>query len=89
VAHLAGALGKPVWIMIPYAQDYRWLIEREDSPWYPTATLFRQQSPGDWTSVLARVVQRLSQLLELPLLAKIDGTDKQDQLIRSQLLKKD
>lgn len=89
VAHLAGALGKPVWIMIPYAQDYRWLIEREDSPWYPTATLFRQQSPGDWTLVLARVVQRLSHLLELPLLTKIDGTDKQEQLIRSQLLKKD
>ena len=89
VAHLAGALGKPVWIMVPYAQDYRWLIEREDSPWYPTATLFRQQSPGEWASVLGRVEQRLSHILQLPLLARIDGSDKQDQLIRRQLIKKD
>jgi hypothetical protein len=59
VAHLAGALGKPVWIMLPFAADWRWLVEREDSPWYPTARLFRQRSPGDWTELVGRVQQAL------------------------------
>lgn len=53
VAHLAGALGKPVWILLPYEPDFRWLINREDSPWYPTARLFRQSSVHDWKSVIA------------------------------------
>jgi hypothetical protein len=52
VAHLAGALGKAVWIMLPYVPDFRWLIERSDSPWYPTARLFRQSGSGDWRSVI-------------------------------------
>ena len=52
IAHLAGALGKPVWILIPHLPDWRWLTEREDSPWYPSARLFRQPSKGDWDSVL-------------------------------------
>jgi tetratricopeptide (TPR) repeat protein len=51
VAHLAGALAKPVWIMLAFNPDWRWLLSRDDSPWYPTATLFRQKSPGDWDSV--------------------------------------
>jgi tetratricopeptide (TPR) repeat protein len=56
VAHLAGALAKPVWILLPFLPDFRWLLDREDSPWYPTARLFRQQAPGDWSGVISRVV---------------------------------
>jgi len=54
-AHLAGALGKPVWILLPYHPDWRWLLGREDSVWYPTARLFRQPSMGDWKSVIQRI----------------------------------
>ena len=59
VAHLAGALGKPVWILLPFAPDWRWLLEREDSPWYPSARLFRQQTFGDWAGVVERVERAL------------------------------
>ncbi|SDG87242.1 tetratricopeptide repeat protein [Propionivibrio dicarboxylicus] len=59
VAHLAGAMGKPVWILLPYAPDYRWLLGREDSPWYPTARLFRQRERGDWAGVVASLVEAL------------------------------
>ena len=52
VAHLAGALGKPVWILLPYCPDWRWLLRRSDSPWYPTARLFRQHRRNDWSVVL-------------------------------------
>jgi hypothetical protein len=64
VAHLAGAIGKPVWILIPLAPDFRWLLAREDSPWYPTARLFRQQRLGDWNSVLGRVRTALVRLTQ-------------------------
>lgn len=59
VAHLAGALGKPVWILLPFHPDFRWLRDREDSPWYPTARLFRQTQDGDWKGVIDRVFQQL------------------------------
>jgi ADP-heptose:LPS heptosyltransferase len=55
IAHLAGALGKPVWILLPEASDWRWLVERSDSPWYAGARLYRQQLGEDWSAVLARV----------------------------------
>lgn len=60
VAHLAGALGKSVWVLLPFNADWRWLTERADSPWYPTARLFRQPIPGDWKSVMAAVKRGLS-----------------------------
>lgn len=62
VAHLAGAMGKPVWILLPYASDWRWLIDREDSPWYPTARLFRQPAIGDWDSVMYKVGSELREI---------------------------
>ena len=55
VAHLVGALGKPVWMLLPASPDWRWLLDREDSPWYPTARLFRQSAPDEWGDVVARV----------------------------------
>jgi hypothetical protein len=61
VAHLAGALGKPVWVLLPFAPDWRWLLGREDSPWYPTARLFRQTRPGDWPGVFARVGEAVAE----------------------------
>jgi ADP-heptose:LPS heptosyltransferase len=59
LVHLAGALGRPVWVLQPFAPDYRWLLEREDSPWYPTARLFRQPAPGQWAPVIERLKQEL------------------------------
>ncbi len=63
VAHLSGALGRPIWTLIPYVPDWRWLLEREDSPWYPTMRLFRQPSPGDWETVIARIKNELENIL--------------------------
>ncbi|HEY1541617.1 MAG TPA: tetratricopeptide repeat-containing glycosyltransferase family protein [Xanthobacteraceae bacterium] len=60
VAHLAGAMARPVWILLPFNPDFRWLIGREDSPWYPTARLFRQPATGDWASVVARLRDALA-----------------------------
>jgi tetratricopeptide (TPR) repeat protein len=59
VAHLAGALGRPVWLLLPFVPEWRWMLEREDSPWYPTMRLFRQTAPGDWGALMARVAAAL------------------------------
>jgi hypothetical protein len=55
VAHLAGAMGKPVWLMLPKVPDFRWMLDRPDTPWYPTMRLFRQESAGDWAGVVERI----------------------------------
>ncbi len=64
VAHLAGALGKPVWVLLMFAADWRWIVGRDDTPWYPTMRLFRQTSPGDWAGVFERVKKALQQEAE-------------------------
>lgn len=62
VAHLAGALGRPVWMLLPYALDWRWLRDRADTPWYPTMRLFRQERPMAWDGVLARTAAELARV---------------------------
>jgi tetratricopeptide (TPR) repeat protein len=62
VAHLAGALGEPVWILLPYNPDWRWLLDRDDSPWYPSVRLFRQQQIGNWAGVIDQVKNELRSL---------------------------
>jgi ADP-heptose:LPS heptosyltransferase len=59
IAHLAGAMGKQVWILLPHLSDWRWMQETERTPWYPTARLFRQRTAGDWAGVLGRVIGAL------------------------------
>jgi hypothetical protein len=68
IAHLAGALGRPTWVALTYVPDWRWLLDRNDSPWYPTMRLFRQQKNDDWTNVFAEMEAELSRMLE-------DGND--------------
>ena len=64
VAHLAGALAKPVWVLLPFIPDWRWLLDRNDSPWYPTARLFRQDDARAWDTVIARVHAALYELVQ-------------------------
>jgi hypothetical protein len=63
VAHLAGALDRPVWLLLANLADWRWLLQRDDSPWYPSFWLFRQSQRGDWASVLTTVAGRLQEIL--------------------------
>ncbi len=61
VAHLAGALGKPTWVVLQFVPDWRWMLERLDNPWYPNMRLFRQKTRGDWDDVLVRVKRALAE----------------------------
>ena len=63
VAHLAGAMDHPLCVLLSFRHDWRWLLDREDSPWYPGARLFRQERPGDWDGVLARVGAELARFV--------------------------
>jgi len=60
VAHLAGAMGIPTLLLVTFAPDFRWMLERNDSPWYPTMRIYRQPSPGDWDSVVDALVRDLA-----------------------------
>jgi tetratricopeptide (TPR) repeat protein len=73
IAHLAGALGKPVWILSRHDSCWRWLRDRDDSPWYPSARLFRQQKPGDWYDVIERVKQALSKFVHDEFVHEVDA----------------
>ena len=65
VAHLAGALNRPVWLMLPYNADFRWLRDRNDSPWYPSMRLFRQTNRNDWSSVIEQLSAAIDELFQL------------------------
>lgn len=66
VAHLAGAMGRPAWVFLPFAPDFRWMLEREDTPWYPTMRLLRQRRHGDWLEPIAAAASRLRDLAQPP-----------------------
>jgi|SRR5579871_4413588 len=63
-AHLAGALARPVWMLLPYQADWRWMLDRDDTPWYPTMRLFRQLTPGDWRGPVRKIAAALEELLK-------------------------
>jgi hypothetical protein len=63
IAHLAGALARPTWVALKYVPDWRWLLDRDDSPWYPTMRLFRQETAGDWKFVFSTIEQELRRAL--------------------------
>ncbi|NKI70282.1 tetratricopeptide repeat protein [Collimonas pratensis] len=67
IAHLSGALGVPVWILLPWVPDWRWLLDREDSPWYPSARLLRQNAAGNWHGLIQRVAEELNDFLSVSL----------------------
>lgn len=89
VAHLAGALGVPVWVALPQSADYRWMLDREDSPWYPSMKLYRQTRPGCWQDVFERMAGDLQRLVEAatpvkrqaaPILVEISAGELVDKL---------
>jgi tetratricopeptide (TPR) repeat protein len=80
VVHLAGALGKPVWMLTPYCPDWRWMLHREDSPWYSSLRLFRQSKELDWPSVIERIKHALQPLIANP--ARTDGLQPERQIHR-------
>jgi ADP-heptose:LPS heptosyltransferase len=63
IAHLSGALGKPTWIALKYVPDWRWMLDRDDSPWYPTVRLFRQPERADWASVFSNIEKELRSVI--------------------------
>jgi len=63
VAHLAGAMGKSIWLLLPFSPDFRWLLNRDDTPWYPTMCLFRQTKLGEWADAIDRAARALLQLI--------------------------
>jgi tetratricopeptide (TPR) repeat protein len=73
MGHLAGALGKPAWILIPKAADWRWMLDREDSPWYPSLRLFRQQKPGAWDEPMGKLRAALGEVLSGSLAETVDA----------------
>ncbi|HKI35292.1 MAG TPA: tetratricopeptide repeat protein [Gemmataceae bacterium] len=84
-AHLAGALGVPLWLALPFSPDWRWMLRRADSPWYPTARLFRQERPGDWSGVFARLADALRETVcrsrrAEPLLVEVSPGELLDRL---------
>ncbi len=66
MAHLAGAIARPVWTLLPYQCDWRWMLNRQDSPWYPTMRLFRQKRPGDWAGVVSQLKRELWTFIRNP-----------------------
>jgi tetratricopeptide repeat protein len=74
VAHLAGALGRPVWVVLPHVADFRWLRGTDSSPWYPTMRLFRQARPGDWLELVGRARLALQEVVDARLLAEISSS---------------
>jgi Flp pilus assembly protein TadD/ADP-heptose:LPS heptosyltransferase/glycosyltransferase involved in cell wall biosynthesis len=84
VAHLAGALGKPVWLLLSFAADWRWMREQDDSPWYPTMQLFRQSQPGDWAGVIDRVTEALQAMVTRKLQPILELNSSESDAVRSQ-----
>jgi tetratricopeptide (TPR) repeat protein len=76
VAHIAGALGKPAWLMLPWAAEWRWLHDRTDSPWYPTARLFRQSALGDWEGLVDNVQQALIEFARNKAASELSSTPR-------------
>ena len=71
-AHLAGAMGKPVWILLSFFPDWRWLLDRDDSPWYPTAKLYRQHMPGAWDETIRRAATDLFRIFGKKSVIRVD-----------------